>query len=135
MSDRWIYDPTGEVDVFSRGSLLLTFELLRKSQPALALKVRNITGEEPLPREVGDPEDKNSDHFRVRLDCADARAVVQTLMEFTHPDAVDVRNPGINILARTLMQDWLLFAHQQISRLPVDDLSPIVSSHFPSLDS
>lgn len=111
-------DSGNAVDVFSRGSLQMTFELLRKRNPSLALTVRNITGGEPLPKDYDDLlDDKNTDHFRVVMDSKDIREVVEELMSFTHPDAVDVHNPGVNIMARTLMQDWLLLAHQVVAEL------------------
>lgn len=106
---------TGEVDIFSKESLQLTFELLRKSNPQLALTVRNIAGGEPLLREDAD------DLFRVDLNSSDVRKVVEELMCFTNPDAVDVNNPSINILARSLMQDWLLLAHQLIAQMPLNN--------------
>lgn len=108
----------------------MTFELLRKRNPSLALTVRNITGGEPLPKDYDDLlDDKNTDHFRVEMDSEDIRAVVEELMSYTHPDAVDVHNPGVNIMARTLMQDWLLLAHQMVAELkgnlpPTDPTSP-----------
>lgn len=107
----------------------MTFELLRKSNPRLALTVRNIAGGEPLPRPDDELVDKNNDHFRVDMDASDVRAVVEELMTFTHPDAVDVRNPGINIMARTLMQDWLLLAHQMVASVP--DTNPPTSPNPP----
>lgn len=124
-------DASNEVDVFSRGSIQMTFELLRKSNPRLALAVRNIAGGEPLPKDFDDLlDDKNTDHFRVALDSKDVREVVEELMSFTQPDAVDIHNPGVNIMARTLMQDWLLLAHQMVAQLTDD--SPAISAMSPS---
>jgi tRNA(Ile)-lysidine synthase TilS/MesJ len=131
MVERWIMDASNEVDVFSRGSIQMTFELLRKSNPRLALAVRNIAGGEPLSKNFDDLlDDKNSDHFRVEMDSKEVREVVEELMFFTHPDAVDINNPSVNILARTLMQDWLLLAHQMVVKLT--DESPAISAMSPS---
>jgi hypothetical protein len=125
MVERWVMDASNEVDVFSRGSIQMTFELLRKSNPRLALAVRNIAGGEPLSKDFDDPlNDKNSDYFRVEMDSKEVREVVEELMSFTHPDAVDINNPGVNIMARTLMQDWLLLAHQMVVR-PTDQSASI----------
>ena len=115
-------DPSNEVDVFSRGSIQITFELLRKRNPRLALAVRNIAGGEPLAKGYDKLlDDKDTDHFRVELDSYNVREVVEELMTFTYPDAVDRQNPGVNIMARTLMQDWLLLAHQMVANLTGDD--------------
>jgi hypothetical protein len=135
MAEKWIMDASNEVDVFSRGSIQMTFELLRKRNPRLALAVRNIAGGEPLVKDYDELlDDKNTDHFRVELDSCDVREVVEELMTFTHPDAVDIHNPGVNIMARTLMQDWLLLAHQMVANLTGDDLaiSPMSPNHPPA---
>ncbi len=47
-----------DADVFSRGSLKLSYDLLRASNPALALQVRNIVSGEPLPKEGADSDNK-----------------------------------------------------------------------------
>jgi len=43
-------------------------------------------------------------------------------MEFTTPDAVDLKNPEINIMARALMQDWLLLAYRSVANDPIEDI-------------
>lgn len=124
-------DTSNEVDVFSRGCIQMTFKLLRNSNPRLALAVRNIAGGESLPKDFDALlDDKNTDHFRVVMDSKDVREVVEELMSFTHPDAVDIHNPGVNIMARTLMQDWLLLAHQMVAQLTYE--GPATSSMSPS---
>lgn len=52
--------------------------------------------------------DKNTDHFRVEMDSKEA---IKEQMSFTHFDAFDINNWGVNLMARTLMRDWLLLAH------------------------
>ena len=42
-----------DAEVFSRGSLKLTYDLLRKKNPSLALAVRNMINGEPLPKKEG----------------------------------------------------------------------------------
>ena len=113
-----------QADVFSRASLLMTFDLLRKRRPELALHVRNIVGGEPLPPEHDeDSGDSNGDRFRVKLEPNQIRQVIRGLMEFTVPEAVDLRNPEMNIMARALMQDWLLLAHRSAAFTPIVDSS------------
>lgn len=115
-----------QADVFSRASLLMTFDLLRKRRPQLALDVRNIIGGEPLPPVHDEGRDAtlgdmNGDCFRVRLTSAQIRQIIHGLMEFTVPEAVDLRNPEMNIMARALMQDWLLLAHRSSAFIPIED--------------
>jgi hypothetical protein len=52
-------------------------------------------------------------------------------MTFTHSNAVELHNPGVNIMARTLMQDWLSFTHQTVASLTRDDsaISPMSPNH------
>lgn len=47
-------DASNEVDVFSRGSIQMTFELLWKSSPRLALAMRNIAGGERASKDFDD---------------------------------------------------------------------------------
>jgi len=115
-----------QADVFSRASLLMTFDLLRKRHPQLALDVRNIIGGEPLAPVLDEESDEalgdvNGDSFRVRLTSAQIREIIHGLMEFTAPEAVDLRNPEMNIMARALMQDWLLLAHRSSAFIPIED--------------
>lgn len=114
-------EQVSQPEVFSRASLLMTFDLLRKKKPQLALDVRNIVGGEPV--YPGDDGDRNSECFKVDLSSQQLREIVQGLMEFTYPDAVDLRNPEINIMARALMQDWLLLAHRCVANDPIENVS------------
>jgi hypothetical protein len=118
---------TGEVDIFSKGCLQLTFELLRHKSPELALTVRNITLGDPTPTEFDDEVDGPSHYFRVTLANKQVSAIIEELMSFTQPEAVDIQNPSINIMARSLMQDWLMLAQQVSPSMSIDDafMSPI----------
>lgn len=118
---------TGEVDIFSKGCLQLTFELLRHKSPELALTVRNVSQGKPTPTEFDDEVDGPSHYFRVNLPANQVSAIIEELMSFTHPEAVDIQNPSINIMARSLMQDWLLLAQQISPGMSVegDFMSPI----------
>lgn len=111
-------EQVSQPEVFSRASLLMTFDLLRKKKPQLALDVRNIAGGEPVYE--GDGDDRNSECYRVEMSSQQLREIVQGLMEFTYPEAVDLKNPEINIMARALMQDWLLLAHRSVANDPLE---------------
>ncbi len=119
LSEEPYFEQSRDVTIFSRASLQLSFDLVRKKSPQLALDVRDITGGDSLPRASEDGDGPNGDNFRVGLGLLQVRAVVQGLMEFTQPDAVDIQNPEINIMARALMQDWLVLAYHQMSSQPL----------------
>lgn len=111
-------DPTPtvqEANVFSRGSLAHTFNLIRKSNPLLALTVRNITGGTPLPKTDIQPDNKHTDYFVVTLDSFQVREIVETLNAFVQTADED---SGAAVVARTLTEDWLRLAHKMISELP-----------------
>ncbi len=111
------YKPS-DPEVFSRGSLKLTYDLLRKKNPALALTVRNMINDEVLPKNDGQLEDKNSDHFKVTLNSFEVRAVVEYLMEYGHQDIEAQGQVGLAVMAKALMEDWIILAHKMVSELP-----------------
>lgn len=107
-------------NVFNRGSLMHTFDLIRKKEPELALIVRNITGGTPIPKTEEQPDNKHTDFFEVTLDSFQVRAVVEALMEYSQTADQET---GSAVVARTLLEDWIKLAHQMISELP-DDQKP-----------
>jgi len=115
------YSPSFRIhapDVFSRGSLKLTFDLIRKKDPQLALSVRNIIGGIPLPKAISQLDNQNSDHFRVALDSFQVRAIVESLMEYSKSEITGNTNPGTAIMAKTLIEDWITLARRMIAELP-----------------
>jgi len=110
-------------DVFSRGSLKLTYDLIRKRTPQLALKVRNIIGGEPLPRDPSQAENKHADYFRVTLDSFEVRSVVEGLLEQQQNGIGGAQPTGMAVLATSLIDEWLTLARQMFAELP-DDQKP-----------
>lgn len=114
-------DPTPTIrspNIFSRGSLIHTFDLIRKKDPQLALTIRNITAGTPLPKTAVQPDNKHTDYFKVELDSFQVRAVVEALMEYAQSES---EGSGAAVVAKTLMQDWMRLAHKMISELPDDE--------------
>ncbi len=107
-------------DVFSRGSLSLTYELLRSRDAELALVVRNICHSEPLPKGPNVPQNKNSDYFKVTLDSLQVRAIVENL----HVE--EQNDPGRMVMAQALMEDWMNLARKMISDL-LDEEKPLTN--------
>ena len=112
-------------DTFSRGSLKLTYDLLRKQNPKLALEVRNQLAAEPLAKEQGadsaehDSHNKNTDRFRVTLDSFQVRAIAESLAAQISVPATK-QNMGTQILAKSLLDEWLRLAQKMIEDLPED---------------
>ena len=112
-------------DVFSRGSLKLTYDVLRGINPGLALTVRNITLTEPLPKDShmdGDCEGQkddnpHTDYFQVTLDSFQVREVVENLVAYTQGDEAQ---KGLSIMATALIDEWLELANKMIQELPED---------------
>ncbi len=111
------YD-TNEAEIFSRGSLQLTFDLIRKVDPNLALQVRNIVSGEPLPRLESGLDTKNADHFRVGLNSFQVRAIVEGLVAQSRAPSNTIKNPGMVVVATALIDDWMKLAHKMIAELP-----------------
>jgi hypothetical protein len=103
--------------IFSRGSLKLTFDLLRNKNPKLALLVRNIIGGSPLPKSVANLDNENTDFFKVDLDSFQVREIVEILMEYGHQQADNSIGMGLEVVAKTLVDDWVLLAKKMISEL------------------
>lgn len=107
-----------DADVFSRGSLKLTYDLLRKQNPSLALEVRNISQGVTIDNCDTD-HTKNTDHFRVFLEPLQVRAIVEGLMSYSQINLAQSQEAGLAIMAKALLQDWLALAQKMMA-----DLSP-----------
>jgi len=116
-SDSATFD-VNDPDVFSRGSLKLTYDLIRKRTPQLALKVRNIIGGEPLSSASSQTENKHADYFRVCLGSFEVRSVVEGLMEQQQSGLGGAQPTGMAVLAASLIDEWLALARQMFAELP-----------------
>ncbi|MCZ4279682.1 hypothetical protein O4H49_02755 [Kiloniella laminariae] len=113
-----------QADVFSRGSLVLTYELLRGSAPQLALEVRNIVHGKALQShssqasqaqdELVQKRNRNSDHFRVQLSAVQVRAIVEGLAG--HREKAGAGS-GNAVMAQTLIEDWVVLAQKMVEEL------------------
>jgi len=119
MKDAERENTTPEADVFSRGTLNLTYELLRKKDAELALIVRNISQGEPVFNNSKAVVNHHSDFFKVGLSSFQVRAIVESLMSESEQD------PGRIVVARALVEDWMKLAHKLIAELMDDEKPPI----------
>jgi hypothetical protein len=98
-------------EVFSRGGLKLTYELIRQDNAQLALNVRNIIGGRPTTDDSSPGGIDNADQFRVELDSIQVQAIVEALaQQLQGGEAGD--SPGIATMARSLLEDWMVLARK-----------------------
>lgn len=97
--------------VFSRGSIQLTYDLLRPINPQLALTVRNLIHEAPV---VGRSDNKNAEHFQVDLDSFDVRSIVESISAYLE-NPKNKMNQGMLIMAKALLEDWIALASQMLA--------------------
>jgi len=119
MADESQPGTTRAPDIFSRGSLKLTYDLIRPENAQLALNVRNITGGEPLLKEASQQNNPHSDYFRVTLDSFQVRSIVEGLM--AQVSSAGESNPGQAIIAKALIEDWTSLARKMFSELPENE--------------
>ena len=106
--------------VFGRGSLKLTFDLLRKRNPKLALDVRNICNGTPLEKLASEADNKDSDNFKVDLNSFQVREIVEILLKYSQNQNSNVTNIGMGVVSKTLTQDWMALARKMFDELPED---------------
>ena len=118
MTDNFPHQSSRAPDTFSRGSLQLTYDLIRPSNAQLALTVRNIIGGSPLPKDATDQNNPHSDYFHVTLDSFQVRHIVEGLMEQMKKSAISNSNPGQAIIAKALIEEWVGLARKMFAELP-----------------
>ncbi len=121
MADESTPSTTKAADIFSRGSLKLTYDLIRPQNALLALNVRNIIGGEPLLKEASQQNNPHSDYFRVTLDSFQVRSIVEALI--AQVSTASESNPGQAIIAKALIEDWTSLARKMFAELPENEES------------
>ena len=106
--------PAPNNNAFSRASLDISYNLLRKKEPQLALTIRNILFQQPLEKSQQQIDNKTTDQFLVSLDSFQVRKIVETLMEVlnesskTHSeDNTSIFRP---ILIQSIINEWTVLA-------------------------
>jgi len=108
---------TSQADIFSRGSLKLTFDIVRKKNPQLALTIQNITRGEPVLMPETDPDNNNTDYFKVDLDSFQVRDIVELLMKYNQPGNAKM-DAGMAVVAKALFEEWMSLANTMVAKLP-----------------
>lgn len=107
--------------VFSRGSLKLTYDLLRPINPSLALVIRNITSLSPLPKLEGDVDNSITDCFLVDISSFQVRAVVKGLIKRSQVNILE--DAGTKVVAQALLENWQALANEML--LAFDEINRI----------
>ena len=89
-------------EVFSRGSLQMTYTLLRRRNPSLALSVRNVLGEEP----VAEVSSQKQELYRVTLKDEAVGDVVRELIATLAEASTNELDKGQIVMARSLLAEW-----------------------------
>ncbi|MBV1878133.1 MAG: hypothetical protein KUG79_10870 [Pseudomonadales bacterium] len=116
-------EPAIDPAIFSRGSLKLTFDLIRKKEPRIALTLRNLTSGKAIEKTAQQLKNKNADFFLVELDSFEVRAIVEALVAYTPrgpQNGNTGQNAGMEIMAKALLDDWLKLASRMFTELPTD---------------
>ena len=105
---------TANNHLFSRASLDISYNLLRKADPQLALTVRNILFETPAEKTSDKPDNPHTDQFKVQLDSLQVRKIVEVLMDVlnqsseTHTeDNTSLFRP---VLIQSIINEWTVLA-------------------------
>jgi hypothetical protein len=99
-----------EADVFSCRALELTFMVLRKKKPSLALVVQNILNSPGIEKPCGDLGDPPSEFFRVQLNPLQIKDIVEALaLSCSWRSGA---SPINQVLLRSLLDDWIALAQQ-----------------------
>lgn len=99
---------------FSRASLDISYNLLRKIEPQLALTIRNILFQTPLKKRPEQADNKNTDLFEVSLDTLQVRKIVETLMEILNQanQTNDEDNTSLfrPVIIQSIINEWTVLA-------------------------
>ena len=99
---------------FSRASLDISYNLLRKVEPQLALTIRNILFQEPLEKRPEQAKNKNTDLFEVSLDTLQIRKIVEALMEILNQSSQthDEDNTSLfrPVIIQSIINEWTVLA-------------------------
>lgn len=99
-------------EVFSRGALQLTFQILRKKKPAIALEIQNCLAVCPLEKPLEIDDIPATDHFKVDLEAETLRDLLFGLSELVDEgeNSAEFKDLGNMVTLRTLITDWLAYA-------------------------
>lgn len=99
-------------EVFSRGALQLTFRIMRKKKPAIALQIQNCLAVCPLEKPQEIENVPATDHFKVELAAETLRDLLFGLSELVEErdNKSDLNDLGSLVTLRTLISDWLAYA-------------------------
>ena len=100
--------------LFSRASLDMSYNLLRKKEPQLALTIRNILFSQPVEKNPDQPDNKNTDRFLVELDTFAVRKIVETLMDVLNESSESHTEDNTSlfrpVLIESIMSEWTALA-------------------------
>ena len=107
-------------NTFSRASLDISYSLLRKVEPQLALTIRNILFQIPIEKRPEQADNKNTDLFEVSLDTFQVRQIVETLMEILNQSSQthDKDNTSLfrPVIIQSIINEWTVLAKNMFDK-------------------
>jgi len=106
--------PASKENIFTRASLDISYQLLRKKEPQLALTIRNLLFKQPIEKTDDQADNKNSDSFVVELDTYSVRNIVEALMGVLKESSETHTNDNTSlfrpILIQSIINEWTVLA-------------------------
>ena len=107
-------------NTFSRASLDISYSLLRKVEPQVALTIRNILFQTPIEKRHEQADNKNTDLFEVSLDTFQVRQIVETLMEILNQSSQthDEDNTSLfrPVIIQSIINEWTVLAKNMFDK-------------------
>jgi len=105
--------------IFNRGSLELTYTLIKSKKPEIALELKNILGNNPVCSAQFRAQNINQENFYVFLNSRQVRSVVEVLLDVINMPHDD-NTLGMNVLAKSLLEEWMKLATAMMRELNRD---------------
>ncbi len=95
--------------IFSESALQLTFTVLRKPRPALALMIQNAMNGVAVKRPPDGGDGSLPEHFKMRVTSSEADTIVSCLVKASGWNSGVC--PGQQVILKALLDDWRRLAN------------------------
>ncbi|PAJ74030.1 hypothetical protein CJF42_12845 [Pseudoalteromonas sp. NBT06-2] len=106
--------------IFNRGSLELTYTLIKSKEPEIALELTRILGNNPICSRQFRADNIHQESFYVSLNSRQVRCVVEVLLAIINTPYDDT-TLGMNVVAKSLIEEWMKLATAMMRELNTDE--------------
>lgn len=106
--------------IFNRGSLELTYSLIKSKEPEIALELTRILGNNPICSRQFRADNIYQESFYVSLNSRQVRCVVEVLLAIINTPYDDT-TLGMNVVAKSLIEEWMKLATAMMRELNTDE--------------